>query len=305
MKISNLRFFEQRTAEFMAANQRLAAVQEQVASGRRINAPSDEPESAARIQNVESLLARQTSYQRTLTAAEGRLSLMDTQLRDISDVMLRVRELTVQAANGTLGPQDRKIIGIEMSGLSEALLERANRRDASGHYLFGGSVIGQPPFQRNQDGAVEYAGDATPVRVEIGDGRTLQISRAGTEVFVPVADASQEEGRQGFFGVLDGLIASLESNDTEGIQAALGHLDGLETGLVLAQSDVGLRLGEVDRQREALELDTLRTREVLSEIVDLDYAEAITRLRREELALEAAQGTLARIARLSLFNFIE
>lgn len=305
MKISNLRFFEQRTSELMAGNQRLADIQAQVASGKRVNAPSDAPQLTARVQDAESVLARQDAYLRSLDSVQRKLELQETQMRSASDVLLRVRELAVQAANDTNDSTARKAIATELRTLTDFMQSLANTRDESGNHVFGGSATGQPPFERGEDGRVAYQGDATRVEVEIGPGRLMVLYRSGTEVFAPLVDPQDDAQRVGFFDALGQLADDVEAGNQAGMQQGLANLDSLEESISLALGEIGGRMNIVDRQRDVVETEQLRMREVLSELVDLDYAEAITRLRREELALEAAQGTLARISRLSLFNFID
>jgi len=60
----------------------------------------------------------------------------------------------------------------------------------------------------------------------------------------------------------------------------------------------------IDSQNNVLDEIVLRLKSTLSDVQDLDYTEAITKMNKDQLALEAAQNTFAKISKLSLFNFI-
>ncbi len=60
----------------------------------------------------------------------------------------------------------------------------------------------------------------------------------------------------------------------------------------------------VDAQRSVLDEVTLRLKTTMSNVQDLDYTEAITQMNKDQLALEAAQSSFAKISKLSLFNYL-
>ena len=124
----------------------LAKTQEQLSTGKQITKPSDEPDKASLVTRLESEIARQKSYQESIKAIEIRRKAEETALNSTSDVMFRMKELSVQAANDTLGAADRKTIALEMTELRNQILSLANSQDSNGNYLFAGSRVSQMPF---------------------------------------------------------------------------------------------------------------------------------------------------------------
>jgi flagellar hook-associated protein 3 FlgL len=224
----------------------------------------------------------------------------------VSNVLTRLKELAIQAANDTYGPKDREIIAIEMQGLQEDLLSFANTRDSNGAYLFSGSRVFTPPFERQPDGEVVYQGDETINLVEVGDQRQLRANRTGTQVFDRVVRTNPDGTQSGvsFFQSVQDLVNAVRSSDRDLMNRGLGELNDLSDGVSLAIARVGSDMNVVTGQRAVLEETRLQLQLVLSEAEDLDYTEAVTKMQKQMLALEASQASFAQISRLSLFEYI-
>jgi flagellar hook-associated protein 3 FlgL len=103
---------------------------------------------------------------------------------------------------------------------------------------------------------------------------------------------------------LNDLVDSVKNSDKIGLQRGLGEIDMLQQGLSNANAQVGTDMNVIDSQNNVLDEIVLRLKSTLSDVQDLDYTEAITKMNKDQLALEAAQNTFAKISKLSLFNFI-
>jgi flagellar hook-associated protein 3 FlgL len=108
----------------------------------------------------------------------------------------------------------------------------------------------------------------------------------------------------GFFQSMDDLINSVNGSDRVGIQRGLGELDQLQQGLSNATAKLGTDQNIIDSQNKVLDEMLLRLKSTLSDVQDLDYTQAITKLNKDQLALESAQSSFAKISKLSLFNYI-
>jgi flagellar hook-associated protein 3 FlgL len=114
------------------------------------------------------------------------------------------------------------------------------------------------------------------------------------------------EGLEDFVRELKSLSDSPEDRAAlaDRLGGALVNLDNAQQLLLQTRSDVGSRLNVVDNARNNNADFKLVTQQALSELADLDYAEAISRLTMQSFVLEAAQSSFARINRLSLFDYI-
>ena len=302
MKISTSFLFDRATERMSAIQNKLATTQAQMAEGKQILAPSAAPDQAAAIQRLKGEVQRQDSHMRTLEVAMRRYTAEETALSSSNDLLIRMKELGIQAANDTLAPDDRKAIGVEMKALRQQLVSLGNSRDDSGNYLFSGTRVNTPAFAEDAKGDVVYQGDQTQTRIPAGVERTVQFTRAGTDVFSRVV---RDDGQAvGFFDALDQMIEGINTSRTGKIQQGIADITQMHNSLTLSQAQNGSDQVVVQSQLDVLDENTLRIKSTLSEIEDLDYAEAVARMNKEMMGMEAAMGSFAKISGLSLFDYI-
>ena len=307
MKISTGLYFERATQQMSNVQSKLTKVQEQLSTGLQIVKPSDEPDKASLVTRLEAELTRQASHQDTLKAVNVRLTAEETALKNTSDVLYRMKELAVQAANDTVGEQDRKSIAIEMGNLREQILSLANSQDSNGNYLFSGSRAGSPAFAKDATGRVLYQGDQARMQVNVGDNRRMNLNMPGSDAFTRIVRDDGKGNKTGvdFFQSLDDLVNAVNSSDRVAIQRGVGEVDALQNGISEGLGQIGADLTVVDLQNNVLDEVVLRLKSTRSDIEDLDYTEAITRMNKDQLALQAAQSGFSKISQLSLFNYIK
>ena len=147
-----------------ALQNKLATTQAQLAASKQILAPSDSPDQAAAIQRLRGEIDKQANNKTNMQVAMRHFSVEESALKSSSDILIRIKELAIQAANDTLAPDDRKAIGVEMKALRDQLLSLGNSRDDNGNYLFSGFQAGTTPYVKTNTGAT-FQGDAEKLRV--------------------------------------------------------------------------------------------------------------------------------------------
>ena len=306
MKVSTSMFFDNASKQLGSIQGSLAKTQIQLSTGKQINRPSDAPDKSSLITRLQSEMTRQASYQGNLNAVNVRLQAEETALRNTSNVMYRFKELAVQAANDTLSTADRNTLSFEMIQLREQILSMANSQDSNGNYLFAGSRVAQQPFGEDAKGRVVYQGDQSRMLVPVGDNRQMNLNIPGSDVFVRLV-RDDDKGNKigvGFFQALSDMVDAVKSTDRPNIQRGIKELDRMQQGISDANAQLGTDMNVVDSQGGVLDEITLRLKTTLSDVQDLDYTEAITKMNKDQLALESAQSTFAKISKLSLFNYI-
>jgi len=304
MQISTSYRFDRATEYVVRAQEALAKGQAQLATGKQLVLPSDDPIRALSIERLGSALARQESFTRDLETIQHRFEVEETAVLGSLDALTGFKDLVIQASNESYATLDRASIGVSLRNLRDQLLDLANARDRAGLYVFGGTRVKTPPFVE-RDGAIRYEGDQTGVFVTTGDQRLQQYNRSGTDVFARVVRET-DDGLRGvtFFDVLDDAIAAAESGDRDGMQRGLREIDALYAQATLTLADIGGSQKNVEVQLSVVEEMVLRLKSLRSEAEDLDYAEAVSQLSKQALALEAAMSSLARISELNLFNYL-
>lgn len=305
-QISTTLKFDRAIQQMGVTQDRLSKTQMQLSTTKQVLKPSDAPDKSAEISRLKSAVGRQQSYIATMKQVQDKLSQQESALDSATDIMARLKELTVQAANDTYQAKDRKSIAIEVNELRDQLLSLANTQDVNGNYIFSGSRVGKLAFAANEQGRVVYQGDQTVVPAGIGDQSMVDTNRSGTRPFDKIVrtDDTGKPVPVGFFESIQDLTTALQANDTKSITRAVGEMTTLQDGLSNSLAAIGAAGNKVENQLNVADENLLRMKEVLSNAEDVDYTEAITKMNKDMLALQAAQSSFSKIAQMSLFTYI-
>ncbi|HCW90170.1 MAG TPA: flagellar hook-associated protein 3 [Marinobacter sp.] len=189
IRISSQQIFNGGINRLQNLNSQINNTQEQISTGKKVNKPSDDPVAAARILKLDQEVQRIETYKRNATLATNRLELEEGALSSATDILQRVRELTVQAGNGALSNNDRASLAAELRQRLDQLADVANTKDASGEHIFSGFQGETAAFGKNVSGSWVYQGDEGQRQLEIDDGVTVAISDHGKGIFSDVASA--------------------------------------------------------------------------------------------------------------------
>jgi flagellar hook-associated protein 3 FlgL len=301
MRISTS-YIQQQSVDTMLAKQtELAQTQQQVSTGERILKPSDDPVASVRLLGLERNISLTEQYQGNADAAENKLSVTDGVLSTAVDILQRIRELAVQSLNDTNDAGARSGIAAEIEQLNASLVSLANTTDANGEYLFSGYQSKTEAFDPN---TYAYGGDTGQRSLRVGSGYLVEISEPGSDIFI---STNIDSTTQSMFQTIDDYVTALNANNvTTSPNNAdfLANIDNAMDNVLAAQTRIGSRLNGIEQQRAVNEA-TIASLEVnASQLKDLDYAEAITRLNAQSVGLQAAQQAYVKVQGLTLFNFI-
>ncbi len=196
------------------AQSRLADTQERVASGRRINRPSDDPFGTSRALAAHTAIDLVAQRQRTVTLARTELTSTESVLDSVGQVLARAQELAVQADSSGIDGSARKQIAAEVEQLIAETLTLGNT-SYGGRQVFAGRQTQTTPFVEDvagYPGTVTYAGDAGTISREIGEGEQLPVNLAGDQIFLPI------------FQKLIAFRDALNSNDLPAISTTSGGM---------------------------------------------------------------------------------
>ena len=402
MKISNSYLFDQATRNIQTAQSDVSKSREQIASGKSLVRPSDDTSKLRSIEILKSQQHKVESYKNSMNYLTDRFQLEESVLQSASDILIRLKDLAIQAANDSMSSSDRDIVSTEVNSLKDELLSIANTRDVEGNFIFSGSKTGSQPFKVNgTTGEVSYEGDNRRLFTSVSDSRMLQSNTDGTQVFLPVSrttteftmsgvesagaynfrigdsvlefnveeplsdakiKASIEEsllsssidgkvlvvvangkaavqltltGQAGialsgievtqddadstplnvsvsstnvvgvdFFKMVSDFSTALSGNTRSNIDRAISELSSAQEKIAGSLGEIGSKLNTLERQKDINADLGLRVDQMLSSEEDLDYAKAVTQFNAELVRLEATQASFAKVAQLSLFQFI-
>ena len=299
INLSTGAFYERATRQIGSLRERANDLQNQIGSGERLSRSSDDPVASARLRTLARRDRLAEVDQRNSDRAMDDLQLTDEALGSLAQVTARAKELSMQAANGSLGAEQRQLLRAEIDGLRESMLLIANSRNSVGQALFGGQA---PGLAYQDSGAgMTYVGTATAESVAIGDGQSVTRAMTGPEVFgLDLAGTPSD-----MFAVLGALSLALQdplADHTVAGQLAMGGIDaGLEK-VATAQTIIGARMGWI----EIIDDRRVKTGELVADerasSGGADLATTMTRLQEVLSVLEASQASFVRLANLSLFD---
>ena len=185
MRLSSVQIFQQGISSILDQQSKLNQTEQQLATGRRILTPSDDPVAAVQILDITEDLEMVDQYQRNGNLAEGQLALEESVLADVGNLLQRVRELVVQANNATQSPETRERIAVEIDAHLDELQALSNTRDATGEYIFAGFQADVQPFGR-QGGTFSYSGDDGQRFLQLASSTQIAVRDSGFDVFMSV-----------------------------------------------------------------------------------------------------------------------
>ncbi len=161
---------------------RMDKYQNQLATGKKISVPSDDPVVAARALKLRTDVAEIEQYQRNVKDAQSWMEITEDALAKIGDVVQKTRELTVEGANGTLTPGDTQKINEEIKQLRSQLLHLGNSTYA-GRYVFSGYKTDQKLLDETTGNFVINVANSENIKFEIGVGDDIEINVPGGDLF--------------------------------------------------------------------------------------------------------------------------
>lgn len=410
-RISTYQLQQSAINSMLKQHETLSRTQQQVATGKKIFKPSEDPVAASRVVNLKDTLSSIDQHQSNVDAARSRITLSEGVLSSVVESIHRVRELSIQANNDSQNESTRSFISAEVEQIQEALLNLANTTDSNNEYLYSGALSRFKPFSRNEAGGFEYNGDESHREIQISRSRRVAVDDPGSAVFLEVKNGNgnfstldglenkgtgvidpgrasgdyipdtyaiifdqsfpgyadkENAGRipltysvvdskgnvlsagipfesgkeiafngvhtsikgipedgdifisrpsqnQDMFTTLQNLINALKSktpgaNDKiafhNSMNRSLTDLNQSLNNILEVRGNIGARLNALDSQETINDAYRLQIREILSNVEDLDFAEAVSRLNLELTGLEASQKAFTRVQDISLFNFL-
>lgn len=196
-----------------AQQTKLAKVQQQLSSGLKVSAPADDPAAAVRVLDLERTIAQTTQYQSNISTVRGRLSLEESALEASANILVRVKELTLQGKNDSLNSSDRLAVKFEIDQLIQEMAGVANTRNANGEFIFSGDLATVPAFaQHSTTGEYVYQGSAQQRVLQISPTRQMADGDLGFNVFENIKSSSSvadENGNRSIFNTLKSLSEGL------------------------------------------------------------------------------------------------
>ncbi|MFJ7950801.1 flagellar hook-associated protein FlgL [Lysinibacillus sp. NPDC096418] len=281
---------------------RMSDLQNQLASGTKINRPSDDPVIAVKGMGYRRDLGRVEQYTRNMNTVNTWLDTSNESLDQVSSALTRVKELIIQAANDTNTADERKKINTEIEQIKQQLQDIGNTQVA-GDYIFSGTKTDNPLFSNGALNAANVNGEE--VKIEISSGIQLTVNTDGTEVFKMIDDFMTQVS-----GLLNGGATSEEISSALGATfsgaggATIPGLDAATEKVLEKLADIGARQNRVETMENRLAIQFVSVNKQISDNEDVDYAQTITEMITNQSIHQAGLSVGAKIIQQTLVDFI-
>lgn len=282
----------------------MGKLQEQIATGKKVNRPSDDPVSVMKGMGYRMQVDKVHQFQRNIGEAHNWLDNTDDALDKVGSALHRANELVVNASTDTMTTEDREKLQKELEQLHEQIKDIANTKIGN-KYIFSGTKTSEPLFKEGElqveldmnDEPIgpEYDGFKSDVEIEVFSGVDLKVNTNGFELFDGIDQMFKE------------LTASLGDGDPmtrEDFDKKIGEVQAQLDEVLTVRADVGARQNRVEMMTERLESLELTSIKQMSDNEDVDYEKAITEMITEESIHRAALSVGARIIQPSLVDFL-
>jgi flagellar hook-associated protein 3 FlgL len=299
MRVTQGMLAENMLRNLSASYARLGKYQDQLATGKKINRPSDDPVVAMKGMAYRTNLTEVEQFKRNFSEAHNWIESSDAALDEATQVLQRIRELVVQASNDTYDASQRASIAQEVQQLTDHLVSIANTK-VGDKYIFNGTNTLQQPVDLNRTPPVST--NKNEVKFELSQGIYIPVNVDPTKVF---SYDSSTPGK-GLFSDLQSLNKDLNDATKSGkdFSQYLSYIDNHINNFLNARAELGARMNRIELMENRVDQQEVIANRMLSDNEDADIERVITDLKTQESVHRAALGVGARIIQPTLLDFL-
>jgi flagellar hook-associated protein 3 FlgL len=279
------------------ASSQMATAQLQVATGRRLNAASDDPTAAQAAVSEHSQMAATDQYQATADSVSSRLSVVDSALSTLINQATSAQSAVLSARTSTATSVQREAAASQLESIRASIVSLMNTR-FQGAYLFSGNNPTVAPYTETNGTVSAYQGGSGTVNVDIDRQTAVQVGFSSDQI-LKGADSKD------LIQVLTDLATAVRAGDDTAMQNGATALDSAFSRLTAAQTRVGNEMDQLTLCQQQLIVRHLSAQTRLSTLEDADLATAATEMNRASVAYQAALKATASATQPTLLDYLK
>jgi flagellar hook-associated protein 3 FlgL len=277
-------------------NRDQAVAQQELATGRRVGQPSDDPSATAVAIGIHWQGAEVDQFTRNISTLQGELQTADSTMSSVITALTQAVTLGVQAGSSSLSATDRTSLSSQIQSVAKQLLTLANT-SYQGSYIFAGTNSGQPAYIADplSPSGVTYQGNAATNNVEISQGQTITTNVPGSQIF--------SSGSNDVFAALTSLAQAAQTGN--GVPAAVTQLKAAFDHVNAQRTFYGSQLNQLSTTETFLANDKVQLASQESTATGIDLAQAATDVQRALTARSAILAAGGKIQTTSLLDYLK
>jgi flagellar hook-associated protein 3 FlgL len=293
MRVTNKMTYDMIEQSLSRRTERIMKINRSIASGKRINEPSDDPLAMTRVLEYRTSLASMDQYAKNIDQGLSWLKTGESSLYEANQLLVRTKELVLSQVTGTATHETRQATAAEVLEIFEQMIQLADTRLGE-RFIFSGFKTDTAPFPSVSD--YTYRGDTGAIQIEIAKNQKVTINLNGSEIFT---DSSVS-----ILQTLDDVVTHLRNDDVSGLEGDIDTIDSSVDHILATLAEVGAKTRQLESTKDNFEDLRLNVTELLSNLEDTDLAEAVTELSLQETAYQASLASAARLLETSLLDFL-
>jgi flagellar hook-associated protein 3 FlgL len=297
---------------------------------KRIQKPSDDPVGNVHLLTVRSQNIDAEQYLKNINYAKTNLGFTETVLEELTDIMVKVKELAIGQSSDIYNPEVRESVSKEIGQLYNQALSIGNKRIGN-RYLFAGQKVLTKPF--NESG--EYQGDKSKIFIEVNKDVFVPINLTGNEIFFDKTSDRKKniqneaptllnpmqpeqpikrdpaslpgdpsEISSSVFDEIKSLENALLTNNPDVVQSLLEKFDQSIDRIITYRSKIGSLANSISNSESQIEKLKLLNEEYKTKIEDADVTELFSNLQKEQNILKATYQASSTLMNTSLMDFL-
>lgn len=180
MRIADKMQYDQVTGNIGKNRSTMSELQNQAATQKRVTKPSDDPLASSRVLSNRIDLQGNKQFTKSLNYAKSFLEFTDQSLGDLSEILVRAKELAINQSNdASANEESRQVVATEVEQLLGQMVSIGNRK-LGDRFLFGGYKTQTAPF--NIDG--QYQGDMGEMNIHVDKEAFIPMNVPGGRIFL-------------------------------------------------------------------------------------------------------------------------
>ena len=284
-------------ADLQQSQATLNVALQQVATGKSVSVPSDNPEASAEMVQNTIETGEVDQYTQNVTSVLGSVQSADSALGSVVTSLTQAVSYGTEGANGTMSASNQQALAQQVQGILTSVVAQANT-SYQGAYLFGGTASTTPPYTADSSSASGYSynGNANSNSVAVGDQLNVQVNLPGSQIF---SNTSND-----VLGSLSSLVTALQSGSSTDIETATNAVSAALNYVSQQRVFYGNAEGQLNSQETYLQQETVSLTSQQTSLVGVDEATAATNLSAAETANSAAMAAAAKVLPDTLLNYL-
>jgi len=294
MRITQKSIFSNFLRDINKNRSEMADIESELSSGLRVRKPSKDPVAFQSNRIIQENIRKNEQFQSNIESGLRQGRIAQQAMNGIVDNLVKIKEVMVKGANSSYGDNERENMADQISGIRKDIINTLNQNYGN-RYLFAGTNSGSQPFQISGSSVTNNSNNKAP-NIIAGDGIKIDISITGKDI----ADVNGQD----LFTIIGDMEQALRDNNTQNINNLIPGTDDIIEHVSNLSSKLGDNINRMDFMDQQYESVKVTQKANSSELVDTNFAEAYSKLQKNQVSYESAMAVHSKMFENTLLNYL-